>query len=92
MPLLTQLDEPAKVLAADLALGYVVSDWLTLGATFERFNYDDTFKSAFAIAPVVERMVLTTDMRFGNWSFFASAVAVGERDLSDFGYEGFNIA
>lgn len=91
VPLLTQMDETASVAAGDIALGYVVNDYLTLGATFEMYDYDEVFKESFAIAPVEERGLLTADANYGSWMFYTSASWIGSRDLSDYGYNGYNI-
>lgn len=91
VPLLTQLDETASVFVSDLALGYEVMEGLTLGATLEHFNYDKVFESSYAIAPIEERATFTFDYERGLWSAFASATWIGSRDLSRYGYEGFNI-
>jgi outer membrane receptor for ferrienterochelin and colicins len=91
VPLLTQAEDSARVIASDLALGYALTDWLTLGATIEDFNYDDTFRESFGVAPVTQRLVLTGDLDWNGWDVYATASYVGSRDLTDFGYEGFNI-
>jgi len=91
VPLLTQLDETASVTVADLSLGYAITDWLTLGGAIEHFDYNDAFRSSFGVAPIIDRVVLTSDVMLGAWSFFATASWVGSRDLADFGYEGFNL-
>ncbi len=90
-PLLTQMDKTASVATGDIALGYVVNDYLTLGATVEMYNYDTVFKESFAIAPVEKRAVLTADFNYGAWMFYSSASWIGSRDLTDYGYEGYNI-
>ena len=91
VPLLTQMDDSAAVAAGDISLGYMVNDYLTLGATFEVYDYDEVFEESFAIAPVEERGVLTADFNYGSWMFFTSATWIGGRDLSDYGYHGYNI-
>ncbi|MGI9229198.1 MAG: TonB-dependent receptor plug domain-containing protein [Gammaproteobacteria bacterium] len=92
VPLLTQLDDTARVIAADLVLGYSVNDWLTLGLTLEQYDYDDNFRRAYVIAPVERRLITTADINHGPWTGFVSANRVGGRDLSRYGYAGFNIA
>lgn len=92
VPLLTQLDEDASVVAADIALGYSVNDYLTLGASFETYNYNDAYKSSFAVAPFEERSILSADFHYGEWDWYTSATWTGSRDLSDYGYEGFNVS
>ncbi|ABM23603.1 TonB-dependent receptor [Shewanella sp. W3-18-1] len=90
IPLLTQLDEKATVITSDIALGYRLTDDMTLSLTAEHFDYDSVFKSSYAIAPIEERLTLTFDLDVNDWEFFANVVWVGSRDLSKYGYEGYN--
>lgn len=90
IPLLTQLDQKASVITTDLALGYKVSDDLTLNFTGEVFSYDSVFESSYSIAPVEERITLDMDWDFEPWELYASLVWVGSRDLAKYGYEGYN--
>ena len=91
VPLLTQLDGTASVFATDIAAGYRVTDALTLSGTLEFFDYDDAFSSSYAIAPIEERATLSLDYNGELWSTHVTAVGVGSRDLSKYGYEGFDI-
>lgn len=92
IPVLTQLDDDASVFVADLSLGYPLTDHLTSNLTLESYNYDDAFKSSYAIAPVEERVSLSLDWMRGDWNAFLSAVWFGSRDLVEYGYDGYNIA
>ncbi len=91
VPLLTQLDETASVLTTDLALGYEVTDSLSVAVALENFQYDDAFESAYAIAPIEQRANLSFDYDQGPWSAYASMTWVGSRGLATYGYEGSNI-
>ncbi|MGB6136040.1 MAG: TonB-dependent receptor [Shewanella sp.] len=90
IPLLTQLDEKASVVTTDIALGYRLTDDLTLNLTGEVFDYDSVFQSSYAVAPIEERITLSADWDINGWDLFANVVWVGSRDLSDYGYEGYN--
>ena len=90
IPVLTQLDEDAAVITTDIAMGYRITDDLTLNLVAEHFDYDDAFSSSYAIAPIEDRVTLSMDWDVDRWELFANLVWVGSRDLSDFGYEGFN--
>ncbi|WP_028765658.1 TonB-dependent receptor plug domain-containing protein [Shewanella fidelis] len=90
VPLLTQLDEKASVTTADIALGYDVTDDLTVNFTAEGFFYDDAFKSSYSLAPVEERLTFNADYLIHGWDIFANLVWIGSRDLSEYGYEGYN--
>ncbi|MGR6500973.1 TonB-dependent receptor plug domain-containing protein [Shewanella sp. Koi 1] len=90
IPLLTQLDEKARVITSDIALGYRLTDDMSLSLTAEHFDYDSVFKSSYAIAPVEKRVTLSMDWDMNDWEIFANLVWIGSRDLAEFGYEGYN--
>ncbi|MBL4900706.1 MAG: TonB-dependent receptor [Colwellia sp.] len=89
-PVLTQLDKTASVTAIDLAINYQMFEELALSAIIEQYNYDDTFRESFAIAPAEERITLSSDWDYQSWDVIASATWVGSRDLTDYGYDGYN--
>ncbi|MCG8371167.1 MAG: TonB-dependent receptor [Proteobacteria bacterium] len=91
VPLLTQLEGTASVFASDIAAGYKVTDQFTVSGTIETFDYDDAFRSSYAIAPIEERATLALQYNGELWSTHLTAVGVGSRDLSKYGYEGFDI-
>ena len=88
VPVLIQLDEDASVVAADIAVGYAFTDDLTVNFTAEVYNYDDAFKSSYAIAPTEERITLAADYDIAKWELYADVVWYGSRDLADYGYDG----
>lgn len=90
VPLLTQLEESASVTTADVTIGYNVTENFTVNIGLEKFNYDDAFKSSYAIAPVEERASVELQYEKDNLKVFWSTVWFGEKNLSDYGYEGFN--
>ncbi len=91
VPLLTQLDETASVTTYDITVGYNLTENFTVNLGLEKFNYDDAFKSSYAIAPVEERASFELQYEKDNLKVFWSTVWFGEKDLSDYGYEGYNI-
>ena len=92
VPTLSQLDGKARVVSADLVLGYQLTNHWTAGIGLETFQYNDIFKKSFAIAPVEERIRLTADYEGHGWNWNTTLTWIGSRDLTDYGYEGFNIA
>jgi len=90
VPLLTQLEESAAVTTFDVTAGYNISENFTVNIGVEKFNYDDAFKSSYAIAPVEERASIELQYEKDNLKVFWSTVWFGEKDLSDYGYEGYN--
>lgn len=91
VPLLTQLDDSAAVTTIDLTVGYNITETFTVNVGLEKFNYDDSFKSSYAIAPVEERASFELQYEKDNLKVFWSTVWFGEKDLSEYGYEGYNI-
>lgn len=90
IPQLTQMDEDASTVAADLSLGYRLLDDMTINLTLENLNYDSTFKSSYAIAPVEQRITFNIDYDVAGWDLYAALVWIGSRDLADYGYDGYN--
>ncbi len=91
VPLLTQLDETASVTTYDITVGYNITESFTVNIGLEKFAYDDAFKSSYAIAPVEERASLEFQYEKDNLKVFWSTVFFGEKDLAEYGYEGYNI-
>ena len=89
-PVLGQLDETASVAAIDIAVNYQVFDEWSLSAIAEQYDYDETFKESFAIAPIEARITLSSDWDYKGWDIIASATWVASRDLTDYGYHGYN--
>ena len=89
-PVLGQLDETASVTAVDIAVNYQVFEQWALSVIAEEYKYNDTFKESFAIAPIERRVTLSSDWDYQGWDIIASATWVASRDLSEYGYEGYN--
>lgn len=90
VPLLTQLKQSASVTTFDITIGYNVTENFTVNIGLEKFNYDDAFKSSYAIAPVEERASVELQYEKDKLKVFWSTVWFGEKNLNDYGYEGFN--
>ncbi len=90
VPLLTQLTDSAAVTTFDVTAGINVTENLTVNLGIEKFNYDSAFKSSYAIAPVEERGSIELQYQKENLKVFWSTVWFGEKDLSDYGYQGYN--
>ncbi|GGA90499.1 TonB-dependent receptor [Neiella marina] len=91
VPILTQLEDDASVATFDLVVGYNITDNLLVNASFEHFDHDDEFKSSYAIAPVEDRASLDIEWTTEYVHVFWSTVWFGSRDLTEYGYEGYNI-
>lgn len=92
VPLLTQRNESGEVYGVTFDIGYAVTDTLDVSFTAEAFRQDEVMRSIFGVAPVEERLILGADWAPGNWDITAAYTWVGERDLTDYGYEGWNDA
>jgi outer membrane receptor protein involved in Fe transport len=89
-PILSQLNKTASVTAIDLAINYQVFDEWSLNFIAEQYDYDDTFKASFAIAPAEKRVTVSSDWDYMGWDVITSATWVASRDLSEYGYGGYN--
>ena len=92
VPLLTQMDDDASVSAVDLAMTYRVTESLALGLTAQQYFHSDEFQSSFGVATTEQQLNLTADWDVGEWEVYGALTWVGNRDLTDYGYEGFNDA
>jgi len=77
-------------LLPSILLCYNLTENFTVNVGLEKFNYDDAFKSSYAIAPVEERASIELQYEKDNLKVFWSTVWFGEKNLSDYGYEGYN--
>ena len=92
IPLLTQRDEKGEVFGVTFDAGYAILDNLDVSFTAEVFDQDDVMRSIFGVAPIEERAIIGLDWHPGKWDVTADVTWIGERDLTDYGYEGFNDA
>jgi outer membrane receptor for ferrienterochelin and colicin len=90
VPLLTQLDETASVSVADLAIGYQVTANFGLDLILESFFYDKTFRESYSIAPSDKRITFNMDWDVNDWELITTVVWFGERNLTKYGYEGYD--
>lgn len=73
------------IYAADLLLGYKpFHDWL-LELTFEKFQYQDGYKSNLPTAAIEERVQLRSNFEHGKFSHLFALNFVGWRDLTKYG-------
>ena len=91
VPVLTQLDDTASVTTVDISAGYNLTKTFTINFSAEKFNYDDNFKSSYAIVPVEERAGFEMIWDYNNLNVFWSTTWFSSRDLSEYNYEGYNV-
>lgn len=92
VPLLTQRTDPGEVYGFTLDVGYQLTDTLTLDFAAETFHQDDVVRSIFGVAPVEQRVIVGATWSPGRWTARASYTLAGARDLSEYGYEGYDDA
>ena len=78
------------MVAADLSLGYRISDTLLLNLVAEVYDYDSVFKDVYGIAPIEEGLGLTLDYDNNGWDIYGTINWVGSKNLASYGYEGYN--
>jgi len=89
-PILSQLDQDARVITTDLVLGYQLSDFWVVNVTLENFAYDDHFRASYAIAPIEQRASLDFDFEVDDIKLHLAYVWFSTRDLRQYGYLGFD--
>lgn len=90
VPLLGQLDSKASVTAADISMGYRLNSNVTFNLVAEKYFYDNRFRQVYAIAPVEEQLTLSFDADWNGWDVTGTLNVIGPRDLTDYGYAGYN--
>ena len=85
IPVLDQATTTAEVIASDIAMTYRVTDSLSASSVLEWINYNDTFKQAFGVVPIEQRVGLEIDWHFNKLETHVAATWVASRDLSEFG-------
>ncbi|MBR9729110.1 TonB-dependent receptor plug domain-containing protein [Shewanella intestini] len=91
VPVLSQLEDDASVTTVDLVAGYSLSDNLTINGSVEYYDYNDVFRSSYTIAPVETRAGIEVEWKTDDYTIFWNTTWFGSRDLTDYGYEGYDI-
>ncbi len=89
-PTLASLHETLNTYTFDIVAGYQMTEWLNLGASYEHYLYDDDYKAAQFLAQIEDRARLLLNIDYAGWAFSATGTWIGARDLSEYGYEGWN--
>ncbi len=82
--------EKVSVAQGDIALDYLLNSSLSFSASYEYYKYDSNYKTLMTLAPVEQRVRLSADYDKNGWDIFAQASWVGARELSQYGYEGYD--
>jgi outer membrane receptor for ferrienterochelin and colicins len=89
-PTLRNADETMNIYVTDIVAGYQLTTALSIGGSFEYYNYDDAYKAAQFLAQIEQRARLMVDYERSGWAANLTATWIGSRDLSEYGYEGWN--
>jgi len=90
VPTLANSDETFNTYAFDIVAGYQLSKAWSIGSSYEYFKYDDGYKVAQFLAQIENRAKLMLDYEQNGWAFNATGTWIGSRDLTEYGYEGWN--
>jgi len=85
-PTLVNSREQVTVGTYDLVVGYDVTPTATVGLSYETFDFGDSYKRTFSIAPIEDRARLTYRQARGAWRFSTALTWVGSRNLAEYGY------
>ncbi len=91
IPVLTQLANTAQVMAIDWTLNYQWTELFNIGIITEIYDYNTVFEESFSIAPIEKRAALSGLWDNERWRINSSASWVEKRDLSKYGYAGFDL-
>lgn len=90
VPTLKNADETMNIIASDIVVGYQLTPSFSIGGSFEYFHYDDAYKSHQFLAQIEQRAKVMLDYESDGWTANLTATWIGSRDLSEYGYEGWN--
>jgi outer membrane receptor protein involved in Fe transport len=90
-PTLVNSEETGDVTAFDLSGSYKMTDWMVASLTYENYMMSDEYKATFGVAPIEERVGFSVDIDKNGWDFVANAYWIGSRDLTEYGYEGYDV-
>lgn len=88
---LVNSDETHDIIALDAVIGYQLTKAFSAAVSYEHMMYDDEYKAEQFLAQVEDRAKLMLDYEDDNgWLANLTTTWVGKRDLSEYGYEGYN--
>jgi outer membrane receptor for ferrienterochelin and colicin len=89
-PILKNASEDVNVFEGDIVGNYLLYDNLSLMGSYEYYNYDSAYKSHVVVAPIEQRLRIGVDYDQNGWDLYGEATWVGSRNLSQYGYEGYD--
>jgi outer membrane receptor for ferrienterochelin and colicins len=92
IPVLRNYTNELSVTNFDLTYGYQISKPLSVGLTYEQFDYDDEYKALMVVAAIEQRVKFDIEYETDKYVFNLYVNWIGSRDLNDYGYGGrFNV-
>ena len=90
VPTLKNADEKMNVISSDIVAGYQITKAFSVGVSYEHNDYEKSYKAHQFLAQIEDRAKLLLDYDANGWSANMTTVWIGSRDLSEYGYEGWN--
>ncbi len=90
VPTLENYDKKLNTWAMDIVMGYQLSKAWSIGGSYEHYIFDKEYKNAQFLAQIEDRAKLMIDYEHNGWAANMTATWIGSRDLSAYGYEGWN--
>lgn len=87
VPSLQQSTEKSTSLMFDISASYQLTNNLLVSTMFESIDYNDSFKQAFGVVPIEQRINFTADWEVANWDMFFSVSRIGSRNLNEYATE-----
>jgi outer membrane receptor for ferrienterochelin and colicin len=87
---LVNSDETHDIITIDGVVGYQLTKAINAAVSYEHYMYNDEYKAEQFLAQIEDRAKLMLDYDHKGWMANFSGVWTGSRDLTEYGYEGFD--
>jgi outer membrane receptor protein involved in Fe transport len=74
----------------DITAGYQLTPEISIGTSYEHYFYDSAYKLVSDLASIEDRAKISLDYEHDGWAANLTANWFGSRNLSEYGYEGWN--
>ncbi len=83
-------EETHNIIAIDGVIGYQIIEPLNIAFSYEHIMYNDEYKAEQFLAQVEDRAKIMIDFDAKGWMANLTTTWVGSRDLTEYGYEGYD--
>ena len=87
---LVNSDETHEIIVLDGVVGYQLFEPFNVAVSYEHFMYNDEYKAEQFLAQIEDRAKLMLDFDMEGWMANLTGTWVGGRDLTEYGYEGYD--